>query len=140
MDNNNPNINNTDEPTTLAPEQSSQPDKPKFGPMIGILIIVALLLFGGLYFWGSYLQDNPTNDWSNSQDILDYDPLSPAADTGEEYTMTEEEFDTFIGADASAASAADAGAATEAALNEAIGDLGDLDALDAEFSALESEF
>ena len=32
------------------------------GPMFGTMIIVALLLFGGLYFWGTYLNAELRDD------------------------------------------------------------------------------
>ncbi len=43
----------------LPPAQRSP-----IGPVVGIVIILALLIFGALYFWGGHLKarDNPENN------------------------------------------------------------------------------
>ena len=47
-------------PNTPRPEQLRQ--KSGFGPTIGIAIIIILMLFGGLYFWGAWLNANSTQE------------------------------------------------------------------------------
>ncbi|GEM_PF-2114230 len=44
----------------LLPPASKSP----VGPIIGVIIIVALLIVGALYFWGAHLnaQNNPENN------------------------------------------------------------------------------
>jgi hypothetical protein len=50
------------QPNAPAQADDTQPNSPKsggIGPMIGIIIIVALLAVGGLYYWGSKLIEQP---------------------------------------------------------------------------------
>ena len=35
------------------------PQKSSSGPIVGIIIIVALMLVGGFYFWGAHLNQKP---------------------------------------------------------------------------------
>ena len=70
-----------------APEVVSTdlPENPKrqYGPLIGIIIIVALLGLGGLYFWGMQLM----RDDSDAQEILlqdDTDPITEDLRTQDE--------------------------------------------------------
>lgn len=39
------------------PEMQPQPEHGSLGPLIGVIVIIALLIFGGLYFWGAQLDD-----------------------------------------------------------------------------------
>jgi len=41
-------------PNTLS-EEHQAPEKGGIGPLVGIIIIVAVLIIGGLYFWGAKL-------------------------------------------------------------------------------------
>lgn len=41
-------------PQMNAPE-SIQPKKEPAGPIVGIVVIVVVMIFGALYFWGSLL-------------------------------------------------------------------------------------
>lgn len=42
--------------TPITPDHLLSPQKPHgAGPMIGTVIVVALLIIGGLYFWGERL-------------------------------------------------------------------------------------
>lgn len=43
-------------PTPQAPEHKSGT-----GPIVGAVVVIALLIFGGLYFWGSQLEKNAEN-------------------------------------------------------------------------------
>lgn len=38
------------------------PHQKKSGPIVGIVIIVVLLIFGALYFWGAYLNAKDTEE------------------------------------------------------------------------------
>ena len=53
-------------PTTTPPLNPNQPQTPQkktgVGPMIGTIIIVILLIFGGLYFWGAQLNKEKNQD------------------------------------------------------------------------------
>jgi hypothetical protein len=52
------------QPNAPAQADDTQPNSPKsggMGPMIGIIIIVALLAVGGLYYWGSKLIEQPSS-------------------------------------------------------------------------------
>ena len=119
--------NNNQEASQNQNTETSPTDSSKsFGPAIGILIIVMLLAFGGLYFFGASLQGGdapmiPTDPSQISFEVYDT--------TTEEYIMTDEEFEALIG-DGSAAPN------TEEILFD---DLSDLDSLDAELDALELE-
>jgi hypothetical protein len=61
-------IPNPNEDRLLPPAQKSGA-----GPVVGIVIIIALLILGALYFWGARLnaQQNPENQL----------PLIPASDS-----------------------------------------------------------
>jgi len=106
---------------------TEQRDQKHFGPLIGILIIVTVLVFGGLYFWGASLQKATTPGTSNINNESSFETLDA---TTEEYTMTDEEFNALIG---------DGSTPTDASLDTALDDLGDLDSLDAELDAFELE-
>ena len=49
--------------------------KSSAGPLIGAFIIIVLLIFGALYFWGAYL---------NSKDSVDEIPFIPSNDSTQE--------------------------------------------------------
>ena len=51
-------IRNENEDRLLPPAQ-----KPSYGPIIGIIIILVLLIIGAFYFWSAHLnqQPNPEN-------------------------------------------------------------------------------
>jgi len=117
-------LNTIQEEVQVANEEKS------FGPMIGILIIVALLVFGGLYFWGASLQDNGASAAGTSPTGSSFEVIDT---TIEEFTMTDEEFSALIGDSSIADDTA------EAALDTTLDDLNDLDSLDAELEALELE-
>jgi len=133
MENTEKQVNDTT-PTQATP--TTEPNETKaFGPIIGILIIVTLLAFGGLYFWGSSMQSNtsgtlPGDDYSASY-------LENTTPTIESIEMTDEEFNALIGDGSVAPTTSDGTADTT--LDNALDDLSDLDALDAELEALELE-
>lgn len=45
----------------MLPEHTKTRAKSGAGPIIGVFIIVALLTFGGLYFWGAKLNASNTD-------------------------------------------------------------------------------
>jgi flagellar basal body-associated protein FliL len=47
--------------TTSSADFSSKEESKPIGPIIGIVIILAVLAIGGLYFWGSSLNKNAQN-------------------------------------------------------------------------------
>ena len=112
--------------TNTTPQDGEQGG---FGPMVGILIIAALLIFGGLYFWGSHLtsDDGEMMDDSAPQS---FEVTSSTVEDGG--TMTDEEFEALF--DDSAPTDA-----VDATLETAVDDLSDLDTLDAELDALDAE-
>ena len=71
--------------TMPPPMEPAQRAKGSFGPVIGIVIIIALLVLGALYFWGgSLLQEvSPTTDTqqqaSDTTEAIEAD-LTAAAD------------------------------------------------------------
>ncbi len=52
-----------------------------FGPIIGILIIVVLLVFGGMYFYGSHLQQETGADILMVNDSFSEDFLNETSNT-----------------------------------------------------------
>ncbi len=118
-------------PQDTSPKDSqaneSEPKEMAFGPVIGILIIVALLVFGGLYFWGSYLQkdlgmDLPLTDENSLEFFFDDTADMPADRPSFEPSETPIADDNYTELDLFV-DEADA--------------FGDLDALDAELGNLE---
>ncbi len=125
---------NNNQNSGQMPTPNMDADKPRaFGPAIGILIVVALLVIGGLYFWGSYL-NNSIGDTGYDSEATSFQVLDTTVD---EYSMTDEEFEALINTGADVSDPA-AGAA-DATLDAALDDLGDLDNLDAELGALQLE-
>jgi len=89
--------------TPVAPNQTqAQPPTPPteksggVGPMMGIVIIVILLIFGGLYFWGAYLNEQKQMDES-----LLFDPSlnEDITGSGDEPAQIESDLDAFDTAD-----------------------------------------
>lgn len=69
-----PPLDQTPSPVPIRPPVGGTPApvKKPVGPVVGIVIILILLVFGALYFWGQYL---------NSQDAPDPLPLIPGDST-----------------------------------------------------------
>ncbi len=118
--------NNQEAPQNQNTAMDSTNSSKSFGPAIGIFIIVILLAFGGLYFFGASLQGGDTPMNTTNPDQISFEVYDT---TTEEYIMTDEEFEALIGDGSTAPN-------TEEILFD---DLSDLDALDAEFNALELE-
>jgi len=79
--------------TTPPPASSPSPEKSGgMGPMMGIGIIVILLIFGGLYFWGAQLNEQKQLDES-----LLFDPTlnEDIADKSSEPAAIENDLDEF---------------------------------------------
>ena len=78
------------------PPQQEMPEEPRssgdIGPVIGIVIIIVLLIFGGLYFWGAQLNRQASNDAVSGFDASPADTAAPASD---EPTQIEAELDAF---------------------------------------------
>lgn len=49
-------------PSAEQPATQQRPHDDGAGPIIGMIIIVILLVFGALYFWGQKLNKTPTPD------------------------------------------------------------------------------
>ncbi len=61
-------------PPIIEPDhQLAQPKKAPAGPIVGTIIIVILMLFGALYFWGQRL---------NARDQYENLPIIPAEGAG----------------------------------------------------------
>jgi uncharacterized protein HemX len=71
--------------STEAPQQTEQsgPNKKSIGPIIGIAIIVVIIIFGGLYYWGGKInkqelrsaQENTTAEEILSQEDASLESL-----------------------------------------------------------------
>lgn len=53
---------NTEQPETPVRSTQKQGSRGPIGPIVGTVIIIALLLFGALYFWGAYLNNAESQD------------------------------------------------------------------------------
>ncbi len=105
-----------------------QKDKGGFGPVIGILIVVALIALCGLSFWGSKMMDKGMEGemMNDNFDLIDIS-------VDDEGTITEEQFNALLDG---ATPASDASNTTDTTLDNALDDLGDLDSLDTELNDL----
>ncbi len=100
------------------------------GPIIGILIIVALIAFGGLYFWGSQMRNNMGDEeMMGDNGIIDVTIEEPG-------TITEEEFNAILNEQSAGANAT---GQADPTLDAALDDLNDLDTLDSELDSLGSQ-
>ena len=77
MDQNQP-IQNNGEPTVEAPQNKSS-----IGSIVGTIIIIALIILGGLYFWGKRIEEakstqNVINDQTGSTETTDTDQEAAA--------------------------------------------------------------
>jgi len=116
--------------TTCTAETNTKIEDKPFGPLIGILIIVVLLVFGGLYFWGASLQKATNSTVQVESQNKSFEILNTTTDT-EEYTMTDEEFNALIGDESTDITNTD--------LDTSLDDFNDFDSLDADLDSLESE-
>ena len=92
--------NNTP-PTQSPPEQPIQSDVPatetsvtsgSTGPLVGIVIIVILLVFGGLYFWDSL---RGVDAVPNEDTIVEENPAEGIATPNDEPNQIESDLGTF---------------------------------------------
>lgn len=69
------------DPTTSAPERQNAQGHPLMGVVIGALIVCLVLILGGLYLWGSMLdeQAGPTQDGA-AREIPNNEPETPRAE------------------------------------------------------------
>ena len=87
-------------PQNSAPEQApssngaSTPQQPTggVGPVMAVVIIVALLILGGLYFWGAQLNERVQSDESA---LVDGTSNSDIASANDEPDQIEKDLDTF---------------------------------------------
>jgi hypothetical protein len=65
-----PQQNTTPEPVMTPPQAPEVEDKKSpVGPIVGAIIIIVIIIFGGLYFWGSYLE-NQTDIYTEALPFL----------------------------------------------------------------------
>lgn len=77
--NQNQNNPTEDQPTSEVPQQPSEPQQEEaptksVGPIIGIAIILIVLIFGGLYYWGGKISNQELRNQQESitaEEILD---------------------------------------------------------------------
>ncbi len=109
--------------------------KYSFGPVMGIIIIVALLVLGGFYIWGSTIKNARLQAIQEKQEQEARININEVPDaTPEEYIMTEEEFNALIDN-----TSPNPNTVPETLIESTLDDLEDLDALDAELETLELE-
>jgi len=77
--------------------EAPEAEKSGIGPAIGIVIIIAILFFGGLYFWGAQL-NNAQNDNDVplilGDDISGFETLPDSASQSNDPEAIEEDFNT----------------------------------------------
>ena len=116
----------TEQETTQHPPIEERP----FGPIIGIIIIVTVLAFGALYFWGTYSQN--FNKQSES-------PNQYFDDTSYNTFLNEDNaFDTEVGTTYTEIPLSESDITPEY-VDTTLDDISDLDTLEAEFQDLESQ-
>lgn len=62
-------------PTTPTPETH-----PSMGPIIGTIVIIAVLAVGGLYYWGAQLNREEAQEAMNSEMATTTEEAAPTAD------------------------------------------------------------
>lgn len=90
------------QPPVMQQEAPVSPEPEKsggMGPLIGIVIIIIVLIFGGLYFWGAQLNsqlESSDDDTAILEDIAptDDNTIAPPSDEPEQLESDLEEFDT----------------------------------------------
>jgi len=87
------NSNNNYQPQEPRPEQNGE--RKQMGPMLGIVIILIIIVFGGLYFWGARLND-AKNDIDQIPLILgdDGSSITPSQTASDSPENIESDFDT----------------------------------------------
>lgn len=91
-------MNNTSNtPPTEPTAPQSEDHGTSFGPLIGIIIIVALIVFGGFYYWLSLDKENDgTSDQTAEEIINQEDPQIDALEqqsTSDTVSAIEEDLD-----------------------------------------------
>lgn len=74
-----------DQNTAPAPKSGGK------GPMVGIAVIIILLIFGGLYFWGASLNSAQLNEDTIFDEAANNDIAAPS----DEPAQIESDLDTF---------------------------------------------
>ncbi len=73
---------------TEAPiEETPAPKKEGMGPLVGIVIIIVILIFGGLYMWGTKL--------NNQESEIGIAPVEDIAGEEDEPVQLESDLDAF---------------------------------------------
>jgi uncharacterized membrane protein len=77
--------------TTVSPQEDHS-----FGPIVGIIIIVMILIFGGLYFYGASIKEAAIMPQGAAQKNSSFEVLST---TITDDNVTEEEFEDLFSDD-----------------------------------------
>ncbi len=105
------------------PPQEPAEHHGSLGPIVGVVVIIALLMFGGLYFWGAQL--NNDND-----DQVPYIPEESAAPPiNDNSDLSSSDGVAAIDSDIAATDMAELEASLDADLKSIESDLGELDTL-----------
>ncbi len=75
MDTNEENQSESPSNIPTIPEEKVAEENGPIGPVVGIIIVVALLIVGGLYFWGNQIFVR-TDKTSSVEDIKGADPVA----------------------------------------------------------------
>lgn len=87
LNQNNQNIN------TPRPEPAQEVQKKSIGPVIGIAIIVVIIIFGGLYYWGAQINKQ---DARNHQESLSAQQIENEADPATQQLQTQSQSDEIV--------------------------------------------
>ena len=79
-------------PTKEVQQEAPTPKSGKVGPLVGIVIVVVLLIFGGLYLWGAQLNEQARFDENSLFDTSLNDDIASPSD---EPAQIERDLDTF---------------------------------------------
>jgi hypothetical protein len=111
-------------PVTEAPAYAPMPahEERNLGPAIGVIVIIALIVLGGLYFWGQRMDKKvppPAQD-TNSQDMpAAAQPETPGADVNALRSQGTGDDVTSISADIEATNLSELGTEVNAINQEA---------------------
>ena len=78
-------------PVEQAPESATE--KKSFGPIIGIAIIVVIIIFGGLYYWGGKIN---TQELRDVQESLTAEDISGQQDESLESLQVQSTSDEIV--------------------------------------------
>lgn len=89
-------MDNTQVPQNTIPQSPiKEPEEKSIGPAIGIIVIIALIVLGGLYFWGERLESKKVQN----ETLRTEETITPGADLEQMQTQSTSDESSAIEAD-----------------------------------------